>query len=271
MWIDVVDLRDFYDSPLGQVARRLVRRRIRAAWPNTRGLRVLGVGFATPYLRPFRDEAERVAAVMPASQGVLPWPMEGPGLVTLAEDDTLPFPDCSFDRIILVHALEHTERSRLLMREVWRVLTDNGRVLVVVPNRQGLWARLERSPFASGQPYSATQLSTLLRETMFTPEATHRALFYPPVSNRFFRTWSVALDEIGNRWFSGFSGVVLVEASKQIYAQPMSEDHRRKERYLALPDRLRSYRGRPPVINGSGFKQSPPPEPEETAPPEVKT
>jgi len=52
MWNDVVDLRDFYRSALGQVARLMIRRRIQAFWPDTRGLRVLGLGFATPYLLP---------------------------------------------------------------------------------------------------------------------------------------------------------------------------------------------------------------------------
>ena len=37
MWIDVVDLRDFYASSLGQVARRMIRRQLRTLWPNVTG------------------------------------------------------------------------------------------------------------------------------------------------------------------------------------------------------------------------------------------
>ena len=84
MWSDVVDLRDFYGSSLGQVAQRLIRRQLRRIWPDLAGMRVLGLGFATPFLRIFLAEAERVIAVMPASQGVLPWPAEGPGLTERA-------------------------------------------------------------------------------------------------------------------------------------------------------------------------------------------
>ena len=62
MWQDIIDLNAFYASPLGQVARRAIRRRIRALWPDLRGQSVLGLGFATPYLRPFQGEAERVLA-----------------------------------------------------------------------------------------------------------------------------------------------------------------------------------------------------------------
>ena len=73
MYTDVVDLRDFYATRLGQVARRMIRRRIRLLWPDLGGMRVLGLGYATPFLRPFADEAERAIALMPAEQGVLPW------------------------------------------------------------------------------------------------------------------------------------------------------------------------------------------------------
>ena len=76
MWSDVVDLRDFYESRLGQVARRLLRRRIRQTWPDLRGETVLGLGYASPFMRQFIGEAGRVIALMPAQQGVLHWPPE---------------------------------------------------------------------------------------------------------------------------------------------------------------------------------------------------
>ena len=74
MWQDIVDLNAFYASPLGQVARRIIRRRIRALWPNLSGQSVLGLGFATPYLRPFKGEAARVLAILPDTPGGVGWP-----------------------------------------------------------------------------------------------------------------------------------------------------------------------------------------------------
>ena len=55
MSIDVVDLRDFYSNRLGAVARHFVGRGVRRRWIDTRGLRVLGIGYATPYLGLFRE------------------------------------------------------------------------------------------------------------------------------------------------------------------------------------------------------------------------
>lgn len=247
MWTDVVDLRDFYETSLGQTARRLITRRIRVLWPDTSDLRVLGVGFATPYLRPFMTEAERVAAVMPPCQGVLPWPLEGPGRTVLADETDLPFPDRSFDRILLVHALEATEQGRGMMREIWRVLADGGRLLLVVPNRRGIWARLDRTPFGNGRPYSAGQLSRVLRDNLFTPIGTAGALFLPPTTSRVVLRSALAMEKIGQKWFEGFGGVVLVEAVKQIYAGTgIREGKERRRRYVPVTQGFPRAMGRTP-------------------------
>lgn len=215
---DVVDLRDFYATSLGQVARRMVRRRLREMWPNVAGMRVLGLGYAAPYLRLFRDEAERVAAMMPAAQGVLAWPGEGPNLVALADEGELPLPDFAVDRVLLVHALEASEQVRPLLKEIYRVMAGGGRLLVVVPNRRGIWARLDRTPFGHGHPYTPGQLSRLLREERFTPERSEAALFIPPTRSRVMLRSALAWERIGERWFTRFAGVAMIEASKQIYA-----------------------------------------------------
>jgi SAM-dependent methyltransferase len=218
MFADVVELRDFYTGRTGLVARHLIRRHVRAIWPDLGGQRVLGLGYTTPYLRQFREEAERVMAFMPAQQGVLRWPPEGPNAVALSDEATLPLPDYSIDRVLLVHALEHTEQLRPLLEEIWRVLMGDGRLLVVVPNRRGVWARLERTPFGHGHPYSASQLSNLLREQMFLPMHTSHALFIPPTGARTVLATAPAWERIGTRWFSRFGGVVMMEAGKQVYA-----------------------------------------------------
>src|ERR1700687_2299934 len=106
MSYDVVDLRDFYARRLGTGARRFIGRGIRARWTDTRGQRVLGVGYATPYLGLFREEAERCLAFMPAVQGVVKWPSASPTLAALVDEYELPLADSSVDRVLLVHALE---------------------------------------------------------------------------------------------------------------------------------------------------------------------
>jgi len=236
MWSDVIDLRDFYASPLGQVARRMIRRRLREMWPDLSAMVVLGFGYSTPFLRPFIGEAERVLAMMPAPQGVLHWPIEGPNRTALVEEAELPLPNMSVDRVLLVHALEHSEQLRPLLREIWRVLNGSGRLIVVVPNRRGIWARVDSTPFGHGHPYTARQLSRLLRDNLFTPMATRSALFTPPVYSRLYLTSAGAWERIGERWFERFSGVVMVEASKQLYAASSTRAiARRRPIYIPMP------------------------------------
>jgi SAM-dependent methyltransferase len=131
MSIDVVDLRNFYGQRLGVVARRFIGRSVRALWGDTAGQRVLGVGYATPYLGLFREEAERCLAFMPAAQGVVKWPSARPSLTSLVEELDLPLTDAAVDRAMLVHALEMSRDAEALLREVWRVLAPGGRLLVV--------------------------------------------------------------------------------------------------------------------------------------------
>jgi SAM-dependent methyltransferase len=222
MWLDIVDLRDFYAAPLGRLVRRLIARQIRDFWPALVGHRVAGIGFTTPYLASLREDAERVLAVMPPGQGVMRWPDDGPNLACLAAEFTLPFPDRSIDRLLIVHCLEATSEPRHFMRECWRVLADGGRALFVVANRRGLWSRFEPSPFAHGRPYSSSQLMRLLREGMFTPRQAATAVFLPPVLWRMFAGWAATLDRVGARWAPTFAGVHIVEAEKQIYAVPLN-------------------------------------------------
>jgi SAM-dependent methyltransferase len=226
--MDVVDLRNFYGQQLGVVARRYVGRGIRARWSDTRALRVLGVGYATPYLGLFREEAERCLALMPAAQGVVRWPSTRPALAALVDEDELPLTDSAVDRVLLVHALEMSADPAELLREAWRVLAAGGRLLAVVPNRRGLWARMDTTPFGQGRPYSRTQITQLLRDTWFTPTGWGEALYVPPIPRGWFLRSAVAWERTGATLSAPFAGVHIVEATKQVYrAIPARRERRR--------------------------------------------
>ena len=217
MTIDVIDLRDFYSRRLGIVARRLINRGIRAQWPDAQGMRVLGLGYPTPYLGLFREDSERCIAFMPAAQGVLKWPTGRPALATLVDEFSLPLPDASIDRILMVHALEMSDDPEGLLREVWRVLAPSGRLMAVVPNRRGIWTRSDATPFGHGRPYSRPQITQLLRQTWFTPSTWGEALFMPPISDGWFLGSAMAWERAGATLSLPFAGVHLVEATKQVY------------------------------------------------------
>lgn len=251
MWMDVVDLRAFYATSLGRLAARVVRARIRELWPELAGRRVLGIGYPLPYLGQALDDAERVMAAMPAGQGVVHWPRSGPNRTVLVDEADLPFPDNSIDRIVLVHAIENTEQLRAMMREAWRVLAESGRILAVVPSRRGIWARLERTPFGHGHPYTPGQLSRLLRDCLFTPTRETGALYLPPARSRMVLGASAAWEKAGARWFPRFAGLVMMEASKQLYAASTVHAPARR-RIVPVPERAGLGRGRLGRAGGGG-------------------
>ena len=136
--------------------------------------------------------------------------------------------------MVLVHNLEYAEQVRPLMREVWRVLADSGRLVVVVPNQRGLWARFDWTPFGHGLPYSSSQLSRLLRETLFTPLAIRRAVFMPPLKSNTTLAAASAWENIGRRYFPGFGGVIMSEAVKQIYSGSLVGNRPKRRRYVTV-------------------------------------
>lgn len=239
---EVGEVRDFYRSHLGVVARRLLVLRIRALWPDVRGQTVLGLGYAAPFMRPFLSEAERIIAAMPEEQGALRWPLDGPSRVILASETELPLPDASVDRIIAVHCLEMAGAARPLLRELWRVLAPEGRLLLLVPNRRGLWALADTTPFGQGQPYSRGQLERILGDSLFAPKAWAPTLFMPPVNWRVVMNTAVAWERVGSYAWPRFCGVLVVEAQKHLYA-PIPEPAREAVRHLrpapALAPRMR--------------------------------
>ncbi|SFR58415.1 class I SAM-dependent methyltransferase [Litoreibacter janthinus] len=220
MHLDVQDLKKFYyRTGLGRVAQRAVRDQVRDFWPDTKGQTVVGYGFAAPLLRPFIGEARRVIALMPGPQGVMHWPAGQGNMSVLCEETLWPLQTGQADRLVLLHGLETSENPTALLEECFRVLGPGGRALFVVPNRAGLWSRRDATPFGFGRPYSLTQLEAQLKRHSFTPERHRAALFAPPSQRKVWLKWSSSLERIGGKVSSYFAGgVLIVEASKQVYA-----------------------------------------------------
>jgi len=218
MYQDVIELRDFYTSPLGRITSQLLRRQIALLWPDTSGMDIMGLGYPEPYLDVFRASAARTISVMPAAQGVIRWPADEDNLTALAHEDHLPLKDAAMDRILMIHTLEHTVQQCHLLREVWRTLAPGGRVMIIVPNRLGLWARTDRTPFGHGTPFSALQLRQLLSQNMLAPTRTLSALHLPPFKSHSLLSLMTTFEGTGQRWWYNLAGALIIEAEKQIYA-----------------------------------------------------
>lgn len=218
---DSVSIERFYNGPLGMCAGEVLAGRVRDLWSNVGRLSVLGVGYPMPLLEPFALEAARVAAVLPEGAGHVRWDPTGRGNASLiAPPARLPFNDNVFDRAVLLHALEEAEDPRLLVREVWRVLAPEGRIVVAAANRRGLWARAERTPFGHGRPWTLRQLSALLADCQFQMTASTHALYLPPIDAGIITAGAHGWERAGRLAAPALGGVVLVEAVKRLYVRP---------------------------------------------------
>ncbi len=219
MYISSSDIEKFYDSEIGVIVQNILQRHISDFWADARGLRVMGCGYATPYLDGFSRDSERVIAMMPSRQGAHSWGLNDKNMVFLSDENAMPIESCSIDRILLIHHLESCDNLQESLREIWRVLKSNGRVLIIVPNRIGVWARSDWSPFGHGRPFTLSQLSTNLRDSQFIPEGHRGALFVPPTPDSPVLMKSANLiEKMGSTIFPFVAGVHMIEASKQVYA-----------------------------------------------------
>jgi SAM-dependent methyltransferase len=218
MFANIVSLQAFYQSALGMRTQHLLNAQMATLWPSLRGDHVVVLGYGVPFLQNLTRHAASVLAFMPAGQGVAPCPTSGPNISCLVDFNQLPLPDNSIDRVVLLHALEGAANSEIALGEIWRVLKGNGRLLAYVPNRMGLWAHSDHTPFGYGQPYSATQMKYLLQNNSFSIEQTAYALYAPPCTTRLCLSMGDRMEKYAARFFPALGGVVLVEASKQSLA-----------------------------------------------------
>ncbi|MBT07376.1 MAG: methyltransferase type 11 [Rhodospirillaceae bacterium] len=218
MWLDVSYLKTFYNTALGRLTQDSLCNKIEQLWPNTDGQSTLTIGFGAPLASIFGPNPQHLFHLMPCQQGIIHLPSKETNSALLSDENKLPFADNSLDRVILLHALEFANPPHPMLRDIWRVLDGGGKLLVIVPNRRGLWARLEHTPFGHGQPYSLRQLTKLLQESVFLPEQVTSALYMPPSTGKFLQRLARAWETIIPKYLRLFSGVIIVEAEKRVYA-----------------------------------------------------
>ena len=221
MRLDVTELLNFYETPLGDCALRAIIERINGLWGSLSGLDILGLGYAAPYMEALQGDPRRLVSVMPAAQGGHAWaPTERGCASVVAAERELPFPDAVFDRVLVVHALEETGSYSRFLREVWRVSAPEAKILVVVPNRAGAWSLSDKTPFGHGRPFSRRQTKRLMRDALIEPSAWTRALYTPPVDWKVFTSASEGWERVGELFLPNLGGVNLIEGVKRVTIDP---------------------------------------------------
>ncbi|NOQ23552.1 MAG: methyltransferase domain-containing protein [Candidatus Aegiribacteria sp.] len=106
----------------------------------------------------------------------------------------LPFRDASIDLVFHQGVLEHFRDPLPLLRENVRVLKEDGKVLVDVPQTLHIYTLIKKALIAMNvwfagweTQFTAGQLAELLRETGLEPECTYGRFFSPSLAYRILR------------------------------------------------------------------------------------
>lgn len=198
MTLDVTFFRDFYNTRLGLYTALDVLLGIRRMNPSWGG-KTLFFGYGLPLFAQFPESEKQMIWAMPARQGIVLWPANHHTRAVLVEDNQMPFADETFDNIVCLHSLEFAQDPEDFLQEIVRVATRGATMTLIVPNRLGLWAHRDKTPFGYGNPYTLSQLTHLLQRCSLTITRKTPVLSFFPCASRWgnhpfwSRLWPQAL------------------------------------------------------------------------------
>jgi SAM-dependent methyltransferase len=205
MLTDFADSQDFYQSRTGRAAQGLLRARIGKRWSGLANGRVLPLGRAALVL----DETPFISARMTGAQEET--------FSCLVDSKNKPLPDADIDRAIMLHALKAESDLEPVLREIWRVLKGEGRLLMVLPRAGSAWARNPDTPFGHEPAYTASQIKKILKRHGFFVARMNRALYARPCAPEPNFLRALEIERAAPGIFLRFGGgVLLVEARKRI-------------------------------------------------------
>jgi SAM-dependent methyltransferase len=146
--------------------------------------------------------------------------LEEPAQV-LADPHWLPFPENSFDVLVLPHALEFTDEPHQLLREVYRVIRPEGQVLIAGFNPFSLFGfkryfgREQSMPW-NGNFVALYRLKDWLSLLGFEVTGGKLDVYAPPFAQEKWRKRFGFFERAGDRWWPIAGGVYFLRATKRL-------------------------------------------------------
>ena len=237
MYNNINNLEIFYASRLGRHCRRLINYQLNSFVSDVKGMNVLGIGYTFPFMNKLRSENNGFYVFSTNNYGNDNLTSTKNLFSCIIEENTIPIPDLYFDRIIISHTLEFLANIENFLQEVWRILNGEGRIIILVPNRLGLWARDENNPFGYGQPFSKSQIINLLKKNKFQITKIKYSLYIPPNYINLILKYSNNIDIFFSKFVFGFGGILIVEAKKEIYGfqSPQTSKNKKLTKLVTIP------------------------------------
>jgi len=205
---------EWFDTPLGRSLEAFEANRLRSVLPNLFGTVAVQVGRL--------GRLDLMDSCNAPTRIVMDLDSRVDRVNVRALPEALPFDSGSVDILILPHALDFCDRPHKVLREVARVLSPEGHVIVFGFNPMSLWGvrrlatrRPRQAPWC-GNFFRLSRVKDWL--SLLELDLTHGSmLFYrPPLMAEGLMERLLFLDKMGDRWWPLMAGVYLVVAKKRV-------------------------------------------------------
>jgi len=239
----VAGLHEWFDSPPGQYLLAWEQALHDELVADVFGYHALQLGL--PLLQGLR--ANRMAhrwLALDAAQAALPWGHQ-PDICTDAA--ALPFPEGSLDLVLLPHTLEWNAHPHTTLREVYRVLMPEGRVVISGLNPWSFWGlrqqrtRLYQKLGGHGPLYLPVETHFLapgrlrdwLRLLGFDLDSVSFGCYRPALSTERWLQRYGWMDAPGARWWPIWGAAYIMVAVKRVRGMRLIEPTWRKRAQTA--------------------------------------
>ena len=209
---------EWFDQTLGRSLQAVEANRLRSVWPHFRGNMAVQLGrIGSMDLMDACPAARRYLLDLPG--------FNPPSLVTAVhgEVEALPFDSRSIDLALLPHTLEFASDPHQVLREVQRVLTPEGHIVILGFNPMSLWGlwrmlrRSDRAPW-NGHFIHLLRIKDWLKLLDFDLVQGNMLYYRPPLHSEKLMDRLYFLDKIGDRWWPMAAAVYMVVAKKRVAA-----------------------------------------------------
>jgi len=234
------DIEAWYASETGQYLLNEIENRLSPLLTTTFGYYSLQVGCAS--LAGRLQQNCRVKHQFTLDEPMLSAQVQAnPSMMPVASD--------SVDLVILMHHLSNTAEPHAILREAFRILIPEGKLIIIDFNPISLWGMrnffqswLEHVPF-KGHFYTAKRIDDWMRLLGFEQNRLYRAGYLPPIQKPSVNRHLGWLEKGMRKWFPRFGALNLMVYSKSI--SPLTPvRHRWVARKLLRPKIARPSVGR---------------------------
>jgi len=212
---DVVNqlLGDWFNTPLGYAVLESEKSLVEPVLLRTFGYHILQVGCS---------EEHSLIDASPIGHKIIFSPSyhEG-GRYTVADIEALPLETDSIDVALIHHALDFTQDSHRLLREVSRVLRPGGKLLIIGFNpfsSWGLWRFFKRKKSIpwQGRFIARRRVSDWLKLLELHQDGVEFGLHFMPVRFQRLLKFSSRLEQLGNRFNSPMGGAYFILCTNEV-------------------------------------------------------